>query len=125
MEERIQINGTWYVKEQPDAVVKERQVEVFEYKCLMYEDSRFCFEATIDIKDNGILDILDLIKVTDKRVKPWKEDTWDRLDFFRGCLERNSDSLLSLRGESGFRFSDDDVENFIAFLKEIQKRGWL
>lgn len=123
MEDRIQINGTWYVKEQPDAVVEERQVEVFEYKGLVYEDQRFCFEATIDIKDNGILDILDLIKVTDKRVKPWKEETWDRLDFFRGCLERKSDSLLSLRGESGF--SDDDVENFIAFLKEIQKRGWL
>jgi len=111
MEDRIQINGTWYVKEQLDAVSPERQVEVFEYKCLSYEDSRFCFEATIDIKDNGILDILDLIKVTDKSVKPWKEETWDHL------------SLLSLKGDSGF--SDDDVENFIAFLKEIQKRGWL
>ena len=120
MEDRIQINGTWYVKEQPDAVVEERQVEVFEYKCLVYEDQRFCFEATIDIADSGILDS---IKVIDKRVKPWKEDTWDSLHFFRGCLERKSDSLLSLRGESGF--SDDDVENFIAFLKEIQKRGWL
>lgn len=123
MEDRIQINGTWYVKEQPDAVVEERQVEVFEYKCLMYEDQRFCFEATIDIKDNGILDILDLIKVTDKRVKPWKEEIWDRLDFFRGCLERGSYALSSLKGDNGF--SDDDVENFIAFLKEIQKRGWL
>ncbi len=110
MEDRIQINGTWYVKEQPDAVTQERQVEVFEYKCLVYEDSRFCFEATIDIKDNGILDILDLIKVTDKSVKPWKEETWDHLGFFRGCLERKSDSLLSLKGDSGF--SDDDVENF-------------
>ena len=123
MEERIQINGTWYVKEQPDAVSPERQVEVFEYKCLVYEDKRFCFEATIDIKDNGILDILDLIKVTDKRVKPWTEETWDYLGFFRGCLERNPDSLSPLRVASGF--SDDDVENFIAFLKEIKKRGWL
>jgi len=120
MEERIQINGTWYVKEQPDAVVPERQVEVLEYKCLLYEDSIFCFEATIDIADSSKLD---LIKVTDKRVKPWKEETWDHLGFFRGCLERNPDSLSPLRVVSGF--SDDDVENFIAFLKEIQKRGWL
>ena len=120
MEDRIQINGTWYVKEQPDPVVEERQVEVFEYKCLMYEDQRFCFEATIDIKDSGKLD---LIQVTNKQIKPWKKETWDHLGFFRGCLERNSDSLLSLRGDNGF--SDDDVENFIAFLKEIKKRGWL
>ncbi len=120
MEERIQINGTWYVKEQPDAVVKERQVEVFEYKCLMYEDSIFCFTATIDLADNGKLDF---IEVTNKRFTPWKEETWDHLGFFRGCLERNSDSLSTLTSESGF--GDDDVENFIAFLKEIKKRNWL
>ena len=120
MEDRIQINGTWYVKEQPDAVTQERQVEVFEYKCLMYEDSIFCFTATIDLADNGKLDF---IEVTNKQFIPWKEETWDHLGFFRGCLERKSDSLLSLKGDSGF--SDDDVENFIAFLKEIQKRGWL
>jgi hypothetical protein len=118
MEDRIQINGTWYVKEQPDAVAPERQVEVYEYKCLSYEDSRFCFTATIDIADNSKLDF---IEVTDKRVKPWKEETWDHLGFFRGCLERNPDSL----SEVASGFSDDDVENFVAFLKEIEKRGWL
>lgn len=120
MEDRIQINGTWYVKEQPDPVVKERQVEVFEYKCLVYEDQRFCFEATIDIADSGILD---LIKVTNKQVSLWEEQTWDRLGFFRVCLDRNPDALSSLKRDDGF--SDDDVENFIAFLKEIKKRGWL
>ena len=120
MEDRIQINGTWYVKEQPDPVVKERQVKVFEYKCLMYEDQRFHFEATIDLADSGKLD---LIQVTNKQVNPWKDETWDHLGFFRRCLERDPDSLATLRGDKGF--SDDDVENFIAFLKEIQKRGWL
>ena len=120
MEDRIQINGTWYVKEQPDAVAPERQIEVFAYRCLVYEDQRFCFRAIIDIVDSGMLDS---IEVTDKRVKPWKEEIWDNLGFFRGCLERNPDSLSPLRVVSGF--SDDDVENFIAFLKEIKKRGWL
>ena len=120
MKNRIQIDGTWYVKEQSDPVVKERQVEVFEYKRLVYEDQRFCFEATIDLADSGKLD---LIQVTNKQVKPWKEEIWDNGFFIAGCLNRNSDSLLSLRGESGF--NDDDVENFIAFLIEIEKRGWL
>ena len=120
MEERIQINGTWYVKEQPDVVVPERQVEVFEYKCLVYEDRRFCFEATIDITDS---DKLNLIKVTDKQVKPWKEETWDGIFFLQSCLKRDPFSLATLIGEN--EFSDDNVENFIAFLKEIQKRGWL
>lgn len=120
MEERIQINGTWYVKEQPDAVAPERQVEVYESKHLTYEDNRFCFEAAFgDPGDNKLY----FIKVIDKRVKPWKEETWDNAFFLYGCLERNPDSLLSLKGDSGF--SDDDVENFIAFLKEIEKRGWL
>jgi hypothetical protein len=120
MEERIQINGTWYVKEQPDAVAPKKEIEVYEYKGLVYEDSRFCFDVTFDTVDNGKLYS---IKVSDKRVKPWKEETWDSRLFLHGCLERNLDSLLSLRGESGF--SDDDVENFVAFLKEIEKRGLL
>jgi hypothetical protein len=120
MEERIQINGIWYVKEQPDVVAPVKEIKVFEYKGLVYEDIRFCFDATFDTVDNGKLYS---IKVSDKRVKPWKEETWDNGFFIAGCLGRNSDSLLSLKGDSGF--SDDDVENFIAFLKEIQKRGWL
>ena len=97
MEDRIQINGTWYVKEQPDAVAPERQIEVFEYKGLVYEDQRFCFRAIIDIADSGMLDC---IEVTDKRVKPWKEDMWDSIFFLHACLERNPDSLTTLRGES-------------------------
>ena len=121
MEERIQINGTWYVKEQPDAVAPERQIEVFAYRGLVYEDQRFCFRAIIDIADSG--GMLDSIEVTDKRVKPWKEEMWDSIFFLQSCLKRNPDSLATLRGES--EFSDDDVENFIAFLKEIEKRGWL
>ena len=120
MEERIQINGTWYVKEQPDAVALERQIEVFEYKCLVYEDTRFYFKAIIDIADSGKLDC---IVVTDKRVKPSKEDMWDGISFLLGCLRRNPDSLTSLRVDDGFSY--DDVENFVAFLKEIEKRGWL
>jgi hypothetical protein len=120
MEDRIQINGTWYVKEQPDPVIKERQVEVFESKHLVYEDNRFCFDAAIDITGKGELDSIEVI---DKRSKPWKEEMWDSKFFLSGCLSRNPDSLLSLKGDNGF--SDDDVENFIAFLKEIEKRGWL
>lgn len=113
MQDRIQVNGIWYVREE------ERQIEVFEYKCLMYENEKFVFEASIDEETNR----LDLIEVTNKQVKPWKEKTWDSLGFFRGCLERHPDSMLSLRTEEGF--SDDDFETFIAFLKEIQKRGYL
>ena len=60
MEDRIQINGTWYVKEQPDPVVEERQVMVFESKHLVYEDNRFCFEAAIDITGNEQLDYIEI-----------------------------------------------------------------
>ena len=121
--DRIEINGIWYVKE--DTIEKEIiELNPILSEEITVENNDFCFVATKMFKEDTETQLGDIdIKFTDKRVKPWKEETWDHLGFFRGCIERNPDSLLSLRGESGF--NTDDVENFIAFLKEIQKRGWL
>lgn len=113
MQNRIQVNGIWYVREE-----EREPIEIIEYKCLMYENEKFVFEASIDEEKHK----LDLIEITDKQVKPWKERCWDNLDFLKICLEYDETAHQTLES---YGFNKDDIETFIAFLKEIQKKGYL
>jgi hypothetical protein len=126
MEERIQINGVWYVKEQPDAKLEPQSVDVTHTQSIIYEDQDYCFEATITIDPETGQPLYDEIgmdvKVTDKtNGKPWIELYWDHGGFFRGCYERNPESIESLKQS----LNDAGVENFIAFLQHTMDAGWL
>jgi hypothetical protein len=126
MEERIQINGVWYVKEQPDTKPEPHSVEVFHNQSIVYEDRDYCFEATIIIDPETGQPLYDDIgmdvKVTDKtQGNPCMELFWDHEGFFRGCYERNPESIESLK-ES---LNEAGVENFIAFLQHTMDAGWL
>ena len=126
MEDRIQINGVWYVKEQPDAKLELHSVDVIHTQSIIYEDQDYCFEATIAISPETGQPLYDEIgmdvTVTDKtKGKPWTELFWDHEGFFRGCYERNPESIKSLREN----LNAAGVENFIAFLQHTMDAGWL
>jgi len=126
MEDRIQINGVWYVKEQPDTKPEPHSVEVFHNQSIIYEDQDYCFEATIIIDPETGQPLYDeigmYVKVTDKTQGiPCMELFWDHEGFFRGCYERNPESIESLK-ES---LNEAGVENFIAFLQHTMDAGWL
>jgi len=126
MEERIQINGVWYVKEQPDTKPEPHSVDVGHTQSIIYEDQDYCFEAVISIDPETGQPLYDDIgmdvTVTDKtNGKPWIELYWDHGGFFRGCYERNPESIESLK-ES---LNEAGVNNFIAFLQHTMDAGWL
>jgi len=139
MEDRIQINGEWYVREQSDdeqeAILHPFRKEikplsredVTGFKGFVYETDKFCYEATIIAKD-GLFeegeyhDNID-IKFTDKRIKPWVEDHWDSMFWFRGVLENNPESVKGLL--IGDRMNREDVEGFRSFLAFLKQQGWL
>jgi len=126
MEERIQINGVWYVKEQPDAKPEPHSVDVIHTQSIIYEDQDYCFEAGMSIDPETGQPLYDDVgmdvKVTDKtQGKPWKELFWDHEGFFRGCYEHKPRSIESLK-ES---LNEAGVNNFIAFLQHTMDAGWL
>jgi len=126
MEERIQINGVWYVKEQPDVKPEPHSVDVIHTQSIIYEDQDYCFEAVMSINPETGQPLYDEIgmsvKVTDKtKGNPWKELFWDHEGFFIGCYERKPESIESLK-ES---LNQAGVENFIAFLQHTMDAGWL
>jgi hypothetical protein len=130
MENRIQINGVWYVKEeQTPTTALSYEIDdnelTYSESCV-YENDKYCFEATRIFKnyDSGEIytDIVD-IEFTDKRRSNgnWITEYWDEMGWFNNLLERNYDSIEIAKKYMCF----EGVETFISFLKILKHKGWL
>jgi hypothetical protein len=127
MEERIQVNGVWYVREtNPTPEIKEKDITFSMERT--WESSDWCFVATVIMKDDA--ETLDdhypdpYIKITDKRSddrKDWIEDEVDNPEFMFGVLEGNPDSM----GDANEMFDKQGLEEFRAFLLYLNSIGWL
>jgi hypothetical protein len=130
MEERIQINGVWYVKEEQTpttALSYEIDEDKLTYsESCVYENDKYCFEVTRIFQDYDLdkfyKDVLNL-EFTDKRNgrDNWIVEEWDGIGWFNGVLERNHDSIETARESMCF----EGVETFISFLKILKNKGWL
>jgi hypothetical protein len=131
MEERIQVNGVWYVREIPEREIPEVEIEDKAITVSMeriWESSEWCFIATVIMKNNA--ETLDdhypdpYIKITDKRPadrEDWIEDDVDNPIFMFGVLEGNPDSMK----DANEMFDKQGLEEFKAFLRYLIKVGWL
>lgn len=117
-QDRIQVNGVWYVRE--DQAQEPIELDPTEFEGVVVENKDFCFEATRIRKDGGgFYDDID-IEFIDKRVKPWKEEHWDSNSWMKGILDNNPDSFKELPdiGSEGIRFLQ-------AFLQHLKDEEWL
>ena len=121
MKDRIEINGVWYIKE--DILNTQEEVELSFSLEAMYENDKYCWQATRLYKENSqvyFYNDID-IKFTDKRNKPFKEEHWDNNDWMLLVLKDNSDALKEAR-ES---MCDEGIKTFKLFLNKLQEEGWL
>ena len=121
--DRIQIDGVWYVREKE---MPETKMEILKSKSIATENKKYYFEATMGEREDGTFYTDFDIEFTDKRGGSradgnWKTEFWDNMNFFRGCLRRDAESLEELRKS----VCEEGVEEFIAFLKILEKEGWL
>ena len=131
MENRIQINGFWYVLETPEhktPITYEITEKSIAYsQSATYENDKYCFEASRiyrDINSNYFYDDCLTVTFTDKRNgdrKDWKDDHWDSTIWFNGLIKRNQESIDTLRKV----MCHEGVETFISFLKILKTNGWL
>ena len=129
MENRIEINGVWYVREETindslDHLDEEEMDFTFTEECI-YENDNYCFVASRIKKDDSeeFYDTLD-IKFTDKRDSDrteWTTEHWDNNSWFRGILENNPESLEHLREV----LCDKGVKQFKMFLRKLVEFKWL
>ena len=117
MEDRIKINGVWYIKEDTYKHQKEEEekFDFIAYEGVVVEDSDFCFDATQLIGSDNSLSI----EVINKTKEPFQTDFWDNKTFFEGVLEEDKESLgeLKMLGKS--------KKMFIELLKHLKTLNWI
>jgi len=121
MQDRIQINGVWYVREDISKE-EEKDIQVYYAMTCTYENNDYCWEATRLLKDDGISYYPDIdIKFIDKRIKPWKEDHWDSNLWMVGVMNDDPDAMKDAR-ES---MCEQGIKEFKLFLKKLEENFWL
>jgi hypothetical protein len=125
MEDRIQINGVWYKREE-DLVEETESTfwDVTTYIGKVAESKLYVFKAEKIYRDEnggGFLSGVD-IEFTDKRILgEWIEDLWDNDTWMRGVLNDDPDALKELRKS----VCEQGEKEFKEFLTMLQEEGWL
>ena len=125
MEDRIQINGVWYKREE-DLVEETESTfwDVTTYIGKVAESKLYVFKAEKIYRDEnggGFLSGVD-IEFTDKRILgEWIEDLWDNDTWMRGVLNDDPDALKELRKS----VCEQGEKEFKEFLRILQEEGWL
>jgi hypothetical protein len=130
MEDRIQINGVWYTREdnQPTQEIKPlKREDVTAFKGFVYDIHGFSYEVT-KIAKSGLFEEGEYyddigIKFTNMNTQPHIVEEWDSMQWFRGVLENNPDSINTLLNES--EMDHEDVLEFRSFLAFLKQQGWL
>jgi hypothetical protein len=132
MENRIEINGVWYVRE--DAIndsldhLEAEELYVTDSLVCSWENDNWLFEAFVIMKD-GAETLTDhytdpYLTITDKRVKGrenWREHTVDNPSWMKGVLENNTDSL----SEASEFINQVGLKHLKVFLNHLVNKGWL
>jgi len=127
MENRIKIGDVWYVREDAACIYwyyledEEIEMNVISFDGRVFETDLYCFEATRLYNDDGVPYKGCDIKVTDKRVKPWKEEHLDNPIWYIGVLKNNPESM----DEAHEMFCDRGIAEFRAFVRDLISVGWL
>jgi hypothetical protein len=122
MEDKININGVWYVRED---IKKHIEIDPTHFEGCVVENGDFCFEAHRIVKKDGTFyDDGVGIECTDKRFanrKDWKKEYWDNNNWMRGILKHNPESWADLpdMGKS------ENMDLLLAFLQHLTDKGWL
>jgi hypothetical protein len=125
MEDRIQINGVWYKREEDSIEETESTFwDVTTYIGKVAESKLYVFKAEKIYRDEnggGFLSGVD-IEFTDKRILgEWIEDLWDNDTWMRGVLNDDPDALKELRKS----VCEQGEKEFKEFLTILQEEGWL
>ena len=121
-ENRIQINGVWYIKE--SAATTPEPLDLTYSESCVHETSKYAFQATRVYKDyinaEFYHDCID-IEFTDKRPSTSIVDHWDNPNWLRSIYHNEKEALE----EASHLMDDDGIKELIRFTGELIKMGWI
>jgi hypothetical protein len=122
MEDRIQVNGEWYVKE--SITTPPVELDLTHFEGCVYENSKYCFEVTRIYRDYNRGEFYpDSVSVefTDKRTQPRKTDDWDNTSWLRGIYDNDRISI----NEALEVMDMDGVTELKALVGDLIEKGWI
>jgi hypothetical protein len=126
MQDRIEINGVWYVRETPNLQPTQFNPEhlIHTMSCL-WEGDNWVFEATMMLRDDDPTDFYPdpTIDITDKRGDrdEWVEHDSDNPNWMFGVLNNDPESMV----DADAMFDEQGLSEFRVFLKHLIEKGWL
>jgi hypothetical protein len=126
MENRICIDGVWYVRETstPTTFKINPQNVVHTISCL-WESDNWVFEATMICREDDPTDLYPdpTIDITDKRgeYEDWIKHDSDNPNWMWGVLENNPESMI----DANEMMDEQGLTEFKAFLEYLIEKGWL
>lgn len=121
IQERIHINGNWYILESSVKKNNPYMIEALVYDGLLYEYEDYAFDVSRIYDDNGKLYDDIVIKFTDKTKSPYLEDMWDNKAWMLGVLNKNAESIE----EAQEALSESGIKKLCYVVSDLIVRGWL
>jgi len=132
MENRIEVNGVWYVRE--DAIIdpldhlEAEEITTTNSLTCTYESDDWAFEAFVILRDEAktLEDHYPdpSIQITDKRLPgrdAWTVEDVDNPIWMRSILENDPESMKEARD----MFDPNGLREFKDFLRHLEQKGWL
>jgi hypothetical protein len=127
MENRIEINGVWYVREDaitnPLTHLEEEEFELIFSKECLYETDKYCFVASKIRKDDSDEYYQDISITVKEKINGDQKEYWDNNLWFKGILRGNPESIESLNKDT--TLCEQGKRQFKAFLHILKEEGWL
>ena len=127
MEDRIEINGVWYVRETsstpPPSIIEIDETVLTTAQQIVYEDSDYCFVASRIYKTEDEFYDDFVVEITDKRSKDkstWTEDYLDNMYFIHHLKNKNLESIEELSKTMCI----NGINTLISLLNILEKKGW-
>lgn len=127
---RIQIDGVWYVREDKSSLIAQNEIDeisVIEFKGVVYETSRYTFEANVLGKNRNNGEELQFynddcsIKFTDKTSGDEREDYWDNDDWMLQVAKGHQEALDELKED----LDELGIRQFIWICNDLIEKGYL
>ena len=123
MNNRIEIDGVWYTREDNTTPeVKPRLESPIAFEGLVFESDLYCFEATRLRDDDGeFYDKECSIKFTDKKIDTNNPEYWDSAEWMVEFLNNNPGAI----SEAKESLCPQGIEEFRVVVKELAEKGWI
>ena len=127
MENRICIDGVWYVREtsNPPPTFKINPENVVHTISCVWESGNWAFKATMMCREDDPTDFYPdpTIDITDKRGDrdEWVEHDSDNPNWMFGVLENDPESMV----DANEMMDEQGLAEFRAFLEYLIGKGWL